>query len=88
MKLKDLPIRTRLMIGFFSIITIILIGGFLIYENVNQMARQYQFLVEHDLMVLQKAQKLQKIIVDAETGQTGIFIIPLIKINLISLRKW
>ena len=40
----------------------------------EQMAEQYNFLVDHDLHVLQNAEKLQKFIVDAETGQRGFVI--------------
>jgi len=71
MKLKNQSIRNRLLLGFSSITIIILIAGLLINENVDRMASQYEFLVEHDLVVLQNAQKLQKLIVDAETGQRG-----------------
>ncbi|MDP6908874.1 MAG: CHASE3 domain-containing protein [Flavobacteriales bacterium] len=66
-----LTISSRL-ISSFTVIAIVLIGiGFLVGDVVDRMGKLFTFLVVHDLPVLQNAQKLQKLVVDAETGQRG-----------------
>jgi len=69
-----MKIKIKLFMGFFFIGILSIILGIVSYYNAEQMATDFTFLIEHDLNVLQNAQKLQKLIVDAETGQRGFII--------------
>ena len=51
-----------------------LLLGISVFYNTLDVSRNFTSLVEHDLQVLQNAQKLQKFVVDAETGQRGFII--------------
>lgn len=69
-----MKIRNQLFLGFLLIIPLILILGAITFVNLDNIVKHYEFLVKHDLEVLQNAQKLQKFVVDAETGQRGFVI--------------
>lgn len=56
------------------IIPLIVILGAISFVNLDNVVKHYEFLIEYDLEVLQNAQKLQKFVVDAETGQRGFVI--------------
>ena len=70
-----MKLRIKIIIGFMSIIVLMGILGTLTYSNFIEINEQFDFLIQHDLEVLQNAQKLQKLIVDAETGQRGFVIV-------------
>lgn len=70
-----MKLRIKILIGFMSIIGLMGLLGIVTYSNFIEINKQFEFLVEHDLEVLQNAQKLQKYIVDAETGQRGFIIV-------------
>ena len=69
-----MKIRTKILSGFFIIIVLTLLLGIPVFFNTTDVSMNFTFLVEHDLQVLQNAQKLQKLVVDAETGQRGFII--------------
>jgi two-component system chemotaxis sensor kinase CheA len=69
-----LKIKSQLLIGFLLIIPLIAILGVTSFISLNNIEKHYEFLVVHDLGVLQNAQKLQKLVVDSETGQRGYII--------------
>jgi len=69
-----MKIRTKILGGFFIIIALTLLLGIPVFFNTTDVSMNFTFLVEHDLQVLQNAQKLQKLVVDAETGQRGFII--------------
>ena len=60
--------------AFSAIVALTIILGIISYNNANRVGTDFTFLVEHDLNVLQNAQHLQKLVVDAETGQRGFII--------------
>lgn len=64
-------IQRRLIVTFSLIGVTVISAGSLIFYNVNLLSGQFRSLIEHDSQVLQNAQKLQKIVFDAETGQRG-----------------
>ena len=68
-------IRTKILSGFFVVITLMGIFGVVTYLDLHETSQEFRFLIEHDLKVLQNAQKLQKLIIDAETGQRGFIIV-------------
>ena len=69
-----MKIRTKILGGFFIIIVLSLFLGITVFFNTVELSSSFTFLIEHDLEVLQNAQKLQKLVVDAETGQRGFII--------------
>ena len=69
-----MKIRTKILGGFFIIIALTLLLGITVFSNTVEVSKNFTFLVEHDLKVLQNAQELQKLVVDAETGQRGFII--------------
>ena len=69
-----MKIRTKILVGFFIIIALASFLGITVFFNTLDVSKSFTFLVEHDLEVLQNAQKLQKLVVDAETGQRGFII--------------
>ena len=69
-----MKIKSRLFLAFSSIVALTIILGIISYDNADRVGTDYAFLVEHDLNVLQNAQELRKLVVDAETGQRGFII--------------
>ena len=67
-------IRTKILGGFFMIIILTILFGIPIFYNTVDVSKNFTSLAEHDLQVLQNAQKLQKFVVDSETGQRGFII--------------
>ena len=70
-----MKLRIKILVGFMAIIALMGILGAVTYSNFLEINEQFEFLIEHDLQVLQNAQQLQKYIVDAETGQRGFIIV-------------
>ena len=68
-------IKSKLILSFFCILSISTTIGIVSYVDLTKVTNEYSFLIEHDLQVLQNAQKLQKLVVDAETGQRGFIIV-------------
>jgi len=64
----------RLTLGFLIIIVLSVALGSLSFFNLIILEENFKFLIEHDLNVLQNAQKLQRLIVDSESGQRGFII--------------
>lgn len=69
-----MKIRTKILGGFFIITVLTITFGTISFVNTVEVDKNFTFLIEHDLEVLQNAQKLQKLVVDAETGQRGFII--------------
>jgi len=69
-----MKIKSKLIGAFSIIVGVTIILGIIVFVSSTQIDDQFKFLVEHDLNVLQNAQKLQRLVVDAETGQRGFVI--------------
>lgn len=69
-----MKIELKLFAGFSAIIVLTIFLGIMAFTNSALVGDHFEFLVEHDLNVLQNAQKLQKLVVDAETGLRGFII--------------
>jgi len=69
-----MKIRTKILGGFLVITSLTFFLGVTVFFTTVEVSDNFTFLVEHDLEVLQNAQKLQKLVVDAETGQRGFII--------------
>jgi len=68
-------IKSKLFLGFLLMISLTILLGITSFVNSSSVTNEFIFLVEHDLNVLQNAQKLQKLVIDAETGQRGFIIV-------------
>lgn len=71
---KNTTLRTKLSGGLLAIFLIILVAGGLIFMSTATVTRDFDFIIQHDLPVIANAQRLQKLIVDMETGQRGFVI--------------
>ncbi len=69
-----MKIKSKLFAAFSTIVGVTIILGIITIVSVNEINSHFEFLIKHDLNVLQNAQKLQKLVVDAETGQRGFVI--------------
>ena len=69
-----MKIKSKLFTAFSIIIGLTIILGIITIVSVNEINSHFEFLIKHDLNVLQNAQKLQKLVVDAETGERGFVI--------------
>jgi CHASE3 domain sensor protein len=64
-----MKIGAKLIFGFTIIIALIMVSDILTYSNLKKIESEMGYLVERNMEVLQNAQQLQKLIVDAETGK-------------------
>lgn len=69
-----MKIKTKLLFTFGLLALFFLANATITIYHIRSMGAQFNYLVEHDLNVLQNAQKLHKLVVDAETGQRGYII--------------
>ncbi len=67
-------LKAKILFSFLTLIFLTVILGVTSYVNSKNVGEHFAYLIEHDLNVLQNAQKLQKIVVDAETGMRGFVI--------------
>ncbi|PBO84424.1 MAG: hypothetical protein COA77_09645 [Thaumarchaeota archaeon] len=74
MLLNNLSISKKLFASFIVVVLLTLVLGLVAYVNVTSMSHDFEFLVEHDLLVLETSAQLQSSVVDAETGQIGFII--------------
>ena len=65
----------KLIFGFLFMILLTTMLGILSFTNSSIVSDEFTFLIEHDLEILQNAQELHKLIIDAETGQRGFLIV-------------
>ena len=69
-----MKIKSKLIIGFSLMVTLTIFLGVITNSQSNIASNDYRFLAEHDLVVIQNAEKLLKLVVDSETGQRGFII--------------
>ncbi|MFC2109791.1 response regulator [Bacteroidota bacterium] len=74
MNLKKGTIKTRILRDFMIISAFLVVIGAINYLSLSSMESKFNFVVEHDAMVLQNARELEKLVVDMETGQRGFII--------------
>ncbi|MES0491004.1 MAG: CHASE3 domain-containing protein [Leptospirales bacterium] len=66
-------VGTKILLGYFSILSIMLISGVLVYFNLRSVEDNFHMVLHTD-KVLRKAEQLRKSVVDMETGQRGFVI--------------
>lgn len=74
LNLTNLKIRSKIIMGFIVISILLLILGFLVLQSLSQVNEQFTFVIDHDAPVIANARRLEKLIVDMETGQRGFII--------------
>jgi methyl-accepting chemotaxis protein len=71
---RDRQVGTRIIIGYLVILTCMVVVAAVLLINLNELANDFTFLVEHDQPVLANAARLEKLVVDMETGERGFLI--------------
>jgi len=74
LNLTNLKIRSKIIMGFIVITTLLLILGFLVLQSMTKVNEEFTFVIKHDASVIVNAQRLEKLMVDMETGQRGYII--------------
>ena len=69
-----MKIKFKLITSFAIIIALTLVLGVITILNIEIIHEKYLKLAEHDIVVLENSQLLQKFIIDAETGERGFII--------------
>lgn len=69
-----MKIKIKLFLAFLSIGLLSISLGTISYYNAEQMTSSFTILIEHDLIILENAQKLEKLVVNAESVQRGFII--------------
>ncbi|RKZ84669.1 MAG: hypothetical protein DRR19_17390, partial [Candidatus Parabeggiatoa sp. nov. 1] len=71
---NNLKVGKKILTGYIAIS--ILMGGMAAVQllSLNELMNDFTFLVEHDLPVLANAHRLEKLVVDMETGERGFLI--------------
>lgn len=66
-----LKIRGQILSGYVFVLLMMVIIAVLLVVNLNSLVADFNFLVDHDLVVLQEAETLARLMVDGETGMRG-----------------
>ncbi|WP_428324628.1 CHASE3 domain-containing protein [Nitrosopumilus sp.] len=69
-----MKIKSKLFFGFTIVVAITLFLGILTNSQSNIASEDFQSIAERDLLVIQNAEKLQRLAVDSENGQRGFII--------------
>ncbi|MGY8770471.1 MAG: CHASE3 domain-containing protein [Pirellulales bacterium] len=67
-------IRSKMTLGFGVLLCLTVSLTLVVLYNLEDMERQYNFVIEHDAPVIANARLLSKLVVDMETGQRGFII--------------
>ena len=66
-----MSIRRKLAVGFGTVLLLTAILGATVLLNMDDIEREFAFVVEHETPVMANARELSKLVVDMETGQRG-----------------
>ncbi len=72
--LSNFNVKKKILISFLTITLLLISASLMVLLNTLSMDKQFDFVVLHDAPVIANAQKLQKLVVDMETGQRGFLI--------------
>jgi methyl-accepting chemotaxis protein len=73
-RFNNLNVGTKIITGYIVVLALMIITTVVLLVNLNNLTRSFTFLVEHDQPVLANAARLEKLTVDAETGERGFVI--------------
>ena len=69
-----MKIKSKLFFGFAIVVSITLFLGILTNSQSNIASDDFKSIAERDILVIQNAEKLQRLAVDSESGQRGFII--------------
>ena len=72
--LDSLKVGKKIAIGYVAVVVVVTIGAVVILVTLGTLTGKFSFMVEHDLPVLANAARLEKLMVDMETGERGFLI--------------
>ena len=70
----QLNIGRKIGLGFVVLVALLGLLSIVVLISLNDVKRQFSFVVEHDAPVIANAQLLSKLVVDMETGERGFVI--------------
>lgn len=74
MNTRQFNVGTKIRLGYISILVIQAVVAIILIVNMLSMGSEFSYLIEHDLVVVDRANELDKLIVDMESGQRGYLI--------------
>ncbi len=66
-----MPIKWNLITGFGVLLFLLIFYGISVTTGMDDVQKQFRFVIEHDAPVIANANQLLKLVVDMETGQRG-----------------
>jgi signal transduction histidine kinase/CheY-like chemotaxis protein len=69
-----MTIGNKMSLSFASILVMMLLMTTIVLIQMNQLNKQFAFVIEHDAPVIANARHMSKLVVDMETGQRGFVI--------------
>jgi len=71
---NNLKVGNKIIIGYIIILILMMGMAAVLLFNLNNVTTSFTFLIEHDQPVLSNAHRLEKLILDMETGERGFLI--------------
>jgi len=71
---NNLKVGNKIIIGYIIVLIMMIGTAAVLLFSLNNLTKSFTFLVEHDQLVLSNAHRLEKLIVDMETGERGFLI--------------
>jgi CHASE3 domain sensor protein len=71
---NNLKVGNKILLGYIAILILMMGMVIVLLFSLNELTKDFSYLVEHDQPVLSNAHRLQKLIVDMETGERGFLI--------------
>ncbi|OQY54247.1 MAG: hypothetical protein B6247_12175, partial [Candidatus Parabeggiatoa sp. nov. 2] len=71
---NNLKVGKKILLGYIAILILMMGLAAVLLFSLNDLTKDFSFLVEHDQPVLSNAHRLEKLIVDMETGERGFLI--------------
>ncbi len=72
--ISNLNIRGQILSGYIVVIALLVFISALLLVNLSRLVNDFNFLIDHDLVVLQKAETMTRMMVDGETGVRGFLV--------------
>ena len=71
---NSLKVGKKIIVGYIAILTLMVTITVVLLYNLYSLTQEFHFLIEHDQPVLTNAHRLEKLVVDMETGERGFLI--------------
>ena len=71
---NNFNVGKKIIIGYITILTLMIMVTTVLLFSLNNVTKEFNFLVKHDQPVLSNIYLLEKLVVDMETGERGFLI--------------